>query len=112
MSKLVFSLLFSAMGMAFVFMVIAVLTAAMLCMGFLLKKSPVRVGRGDEPSRAGAVPPGPKAEHIAVIAAALAIHRGGARSEIAMLAPGPGEWGRPALPEPARGGHRALRRIR
>ena len=87
MSDLVFSLLFACMGMTFVFLVIMALTLAMLTMGYIMGKSPVPV----KPARKKTTAPdtaAPPAEHVAVIAAAITIFRGGAPTQIHMLSDG------------------------
>lgn len=84
MSDLVFSLLFVCMGMTFVFLVIMALTAAMLTMGFILGKSPVPV-KPDGKKTTAPDTTAPPAEHVAVIAAAITIFRGGAPTQIHML---------------------------
>jgi Na+-transporting methylmalonyl-CoA/oxaloacetate decarboxylase gamma subunit len=113
MSETLFSLLFAVMGMVAVFSVITVLTLAMVLSGSIF------AGRGrngsapaPEPRRPasdGDVPP----EHVAVIAAALAIHRAELEADVVLLGdqdepPWPGD-GRCRVPA----GHvPALRRTR
>lgn len=112
MSETVFSLWFAVMGMIAVFAVIAILTLTMVMTGSLF------AGRGGKPApvqaparraREGDVPE----EHVAVIAAALAIHRAEIEADVVLLGGGdesawPGD-GRRRLPA---GQVPALRRTR
>ena len=115
MSETVFDMWFAVMGMTAVFAVIAVLTFAMVLSGSLF------AGRGRKP----AAPPRPREprgeertdgvpeEHVALISAALAIHRAELEADVVLLGgqdepPWPGE-GRRRVPP---GQVPALRRTR
>jgi len=111
MSETLFSLWFAVMGMVAVFAVITVLTLAMVLSGAVFagrdRSRPAPEPRG--PASDGEVPQ----EHVAAIAAALAIHRAELEADVVLLG-GPDEppWtgdGRSRVPA----GHvPALRRTR
>jgi Na+-transporting methylmalonyl-CoA/oxaloacetate decarboxylase gamma subunit len=112
MSETAFSLWFAVMGMIAVFTVIIVLTIAMVLSGAIF------AGRGRKPAAAPqprkSVPgDGAPEEHVAVIAAALAIHRTELEADVVLLG------GRDEPPWPGDGRRRtppgvvpALRRTR
>jgi sodium pump decarboxylase gamma subunit len=112
MSESMFSLLFAITGMAAVFIVITILTIAMAASGNLLGRKPRgSTARGREkgaPARRGGTPE----DHVAVIAAALAIHRGGSGGDVVLLADEEATWGTPARQGRGPGEVPALRRTR
>jgi len=112
MSETVFSMWFAVMGMIAVFTVIIVLTLAMVFSGTIFAgrgKKPAAAPKPGKPAAEGGVPE----EHVAVIAAALAIHRAELEADLVLLAgydepPWPGD-GRRRSPS---GDVPALRRTR
>ncbi len=86
MSEATFSTTFAFLGMAVVFTIILVLTAAMLVTGYMFKTFLLPGTPTGECRYQPSPMSDPPAEHVAVIAAAIAIHRGAARGEISMLA--------------------------
>ena len=106
-----FSLLFAITGMIAVFIVITILTVAMLASSNLFSSrsagSKAKKPKA-EPRKPGSVPE----DHVAVIAAAMSIHRGGSGADVALFADEQENWGPAARGRPGRGHVPALRRTR
>lgn len=113
MNESMFNLQFAIVGMVAVFAVITILTIVMVTTGLFFArhgaKAPRRKRTAGSPAGKDEVPE----EHVAVIAAALAIHTEGSGRDVVLLeGTGGGAWTSMARERPGTGEVPALRRTR